>query len=75
MEITLFTTAMLLIMLLIDAWIIYSVFRSNKSGLVKAAWATFVLIVPIVGWATWGIAGPRGIVRPPPPLDTARDET
>ncbi|MDC3743564.1 PLDc N-terminal domain-containing protein [Pseudomonas syringae pv. syringae] len=65
MEITLFTTAMLLIMLLIDAWIIYSVFRSNKSGLVKAAWAAFVLIVPIVGWATWGIAGPRGIVRPP----------
>ncbi|MBD8598986.1 PLDc N-terminal domain-containing protein [Pseudomonas sp. CFBP 8772] len=65
MEITLFTTAMLLIMLLIDAWIIYSVSRSNKSGLVKAAWAAFVLIVPIVGWATWGIAGPRGTVRPP----------
>ncbi len=65
MEITLFTTAMLLIMLLIDAWIIYSVSRSNKSGMVKAAWAAFVLIVPIVGWATWGIAGPRGIVRSP----------
>lgn len=56
---------MLLIMLLIDVWIIYSVSRSNKSGLVKAAWAAFVLIVPIVGWAMWGIAGPRGIVRPP----------
>jgi hypothetical protein len=65
MEITLFTTAMLLIILLIDAWIIYSVSRSNKSGSVKVAWAALVLIVPVIGWAIWGVAGPRGIVRSP----------
>lgn len=65
MEITLFTTALLLIILLIDAWIIYSVSRSNKSGSVKAAWAALVFIVPVIGWAIWGVAGPRGIVRSP----------
>lgn len=65
MEITLFSTAMVLIILLVDAWIVYSVFRSNKSGSVKAAWAALVFIVPVIGWAIWGVAGPRGIVRAP----------
>jgi len=58
-----FWIAVAAILLLIDLWAIVSVFRSDKSDSVKAAWALLILALPVVGLGIWGVAGPRGIKR------------
>ncbi|WP_049276465.1 PLDc N-terminal domain-containing protein, partial [Pseudomonas putida] len=55
-----FWIAVAAILLLIDLWAIVSVFRSDKSDAVKAAWALLILALPLVGLGIWGVAGPRG---------------
>jgi hypothetical protein len=42
-----------------------SVFRSDKTVGVKAAWAIGLIIFPVVGLIVWGVAGPRGIKEGP----------
>lgn len=61
----LFSIAVAVIILLVDLWAIVSVFRSNKSVGVKAAWAIGLIVFPVLGLIVWGIAGPRGIKEGP----------
>ncbi|MFS0827330.1 PLDc N-terminal domain-containing protein [Pseudomonas phoenicis] len=49
------------IVLLVDLWIIVSVFRSEKSPGTKLFWALLVVLLPVLGMVIWGVAGPRGI--------------
>lgn len=58
-----FWIAVAAILLLIDLWAIVSVFRSDKSDASKALWALVIVVLPLVGLAIWGVAGPRGIKR------------
>jgi len=58
-----FWIAVAAILLLIDLWAIVSVFRSDKTDAVKAAWALLIVALPLVGLGIWGVAGPRGIKR------------
>ncbi|MFJ3152143.1 hypothetical protein GVN15_17825 [Pseudomonas putida] len=58
-----FWIAVAAILLLIDLWAIVSVFRSDKSDACKVLWALVIVVLPIVGLAIWGVAGPRGIKR------------
>ncbi|MCC9005742.1 PLDc N-terminal domain-containing protein [Pseudomonas putida] len=58
-----FWIAVTAILLLIDLWGIVSVFRSDKTDTVKAAWALLIVALPLVGLGIWGVAGPRGIKR------------
>lgn len=60
---TYFWIAVAAIILLVDLWAMVSVFRSDKSGAVKVMWALILLVLPVVGVAIWGVAGPRGIKR------------
>jgi hypothetical protein len=56
-----FSIAVAVIILLVDLWAIISVFRSDKTVGVKAAWAISLIIFPVIGLIVWGVAGPRGI--------------
>ncbi|WP_065257366.1 PLD nuclease N-terminal domain-containing protein [Pseudomonas bananamidigenes] len=60
-----FMIAMAVIILLIDLWAIISVFRSDKTVGIKAAWAIGLIVFPVLGLIVWGIAGPRGIKEGP----------
>ncbi|MEB3436913.1 PLD nuclease N-terminal domain-containing protein [Pseudomonas sp. A2] len=58
-----FWIAVAAILLLIDLWAIVSVFRSDHSDACKVLWTLVIVVLPIVGLAIWGVAGPRGIKR------------
>jgi bacteriorhodopsin len=60
-----FWIAVAVIVLLLDLWVILSVFRSEKSAGTKAGWALLVIVLPVVGLAVWGVAGPRGVKQGP----------
>ncbi|MBP0947469.1 PLD nuclease N-terminal domain-containing protein [Pseudomonas alliivorans] len=60
-----FWIAALVIVLALDAWLIYSVWRSTKSSGTKVGWTVLILALPIVGAGIWGVAGPRGVVEAP----------
>ncbi|CAM3097953.1 hypothetical protein BZK31_13480 [Pseudomonas floridensis] len=60
-----FWIAAVIIVLALDAWVIYSVWRSTKPQGTKAGWTVLVLVLPIVGAGIWGISGPRGVVEAP----------
>jgi hypothetical protein len=65
MDFSLFIVAAVVIILALDAWAIFSVMRSTKASGTKLGWAVLILVMPLVGLAIWGIAGPRGVVIPP----------
>lgn len=65
MEITLFWMGVFLLCVLIDTWIVVSICRSNKGTSTKTGWVLLVILLPMVGWVIWGIAGPRGVARAP----------
>lgn len=60
-----FWVAVAVIILVIDLWAIASVWRTTKTQGTKLGWAVLILALPVVGFAIWGIAGPRGIVEAP----------
>jgi hypothetical protein len=62
---TVFSIGVVVIVLLVDLWAIASVWRSTKASGTKLGWTILILVLPLVGLAIWGIAGPRGIVEPP----------
>ncbi|WP_110951270.1 PLD nuclease N-terminal domain-containing protein [Pseudomonas bohemica] len=65
MEITFFWVAAVVIVLAIDLWAIASVWRTTKSQGTKLGWAVLILVLPVIGFGIWGIAGPRGVAEPP----------
>ncbi|MCQ9186168.1 PLDc N-terminal domain-containing protein, partial [Streptomyces sp. IBSBF 2953] len=60
-----FAIAVAVIILLVDLLAIVSVFRSDKTVGIKAAWALGLIIFPVLGLIVWGLAGPRGIKEGP----------
>lgn len=65
MDFTLITLAAVVIILALDVWAIVSVMRSTKTSATKLGWAAVILVMPLVGLAIWGIAGPRGVAIAP----------
>ncbi|MDD1967493.1 PLD nuclease N-terminal domain-containing protein [Pseudomonas putida] len=65
MELTAIWWILALVLLLVDIWAIASVWRTSKSSGTKAGWALLILVLPVIGLAIWGIAGPRGVAEPP----------
>lgn len=49
-----------LIVLALDIWAIVSIVGSSASTGKKVLWVLLVLILPILGFIIWLIAGPRG---------------
>ena len=67
-----FWIAAAVIILALDAWLINSVWRSTKSSGTKMAWAILILVLPVIGAAIWGVAGPRGVAEAPTSPDHSK---
>ncbi|EGH74123.1 PLD nuclease N-terminal domain-containing protein [Pseudomonas syringae pv. syringae] len=65
METSIFWTAATVIVLILDIWALVSVWKSTKSSGTKLGWTVLIFVLPMVGLAIWGIAGPRGVAIPP----------
>lgn len=52
-----------LIVLALDIWAIVSIFGSNVTTGKKVLWTLLVLILPILGFIIWLVAGPRAAAR------------
>lgn len=55
--------AALVLLLLVDAWAINSVLRSDSSASRKLGWSLLILLLllPVLGLVLWGWTGPRGL--------------
>ncbi|HCF6751209.1 TPA: PLDc N-terminal domain-containing protein [Pseudomonas aeruginosa] len=53
--------ALLVLLLLVDAWAINSVLRSYSSASRKLGWSLLILLLPVLGLVLWGWTGPRGL--------------
>ena len=51
------------VVLLFDIWAIINVLSSNSSGLSKAGWTIGILILPVIGFVVWYLAGPKSSER------------
>ncbi|SHH15900.1 PLDc N-terminal domain-containing protein [Marivita hallyeonensis] len=49
-----------LLVLVANIYAIYQIFTSAASTLPKVIWTLVILILPVVGFIVWLIAGPRG---------------
>lgn len=48
-----------IIVLILDLWAIISIVTSGRSVGAKVLWCLLVIILPIIGFIIWLIAGPR----------------
>ncbi|MFP7673838.1 PLDc N-terminal domain-containing protein [Marivita sp. S0852] len=48
-----------LILLVLNIWALVSIIGSNASTGSKVGWSLLVLVLPLVGFIIWLIAGPR----------------
>ena len=49
-----------LVVLIADIYAIYNILTSGASLVAKIIWTLLVLILPVVGFIIWLVAGPRG---------------
>ncbi len=49
-----------LLVLIADIYAIYHVLTSGASGLSKILWTVAIVVLPVLGFIVWLIAGPRG---------------
>ncbi|MFC3614637.1 PLDc N-terminal domain-containing protein [Lutimaribacter marinistellae] len=49
-----------ILVLIADIYAIYQVFTSGASTLAKIVWTLVILILPVLGFIAWLVAGPRG---------------
>ena len=49
-----------LIVLILDIWAIIKVVQSGASTGAKVIWVVLILVLPVVGFLIWLLAGPKG---------------
>ncbi|MCZ4354162.1 PLD nuclease N-terminal domain-containing protein [Roseovarius aestuarii] len=49
-----------ILVLIADLYAIYQVLTSSASTAAKVVWTLAILILPVLGFIVWLIAGPRG---------------
>ncbi|WP_425073013.1 PLD nuclease N-terminal domain-containing protein [Sagittula sp. S175] len=49
-----------LIILVLDIYAIYQTLTSGASTVAKIVWTLAILILPVLGFIAWLVAGPRG---------------
>lgn len=52
-----------LILLVLDLWAIVSILSSSASTGHKVLWTLLVLLLPLIGFVIWLVAGPRAAGR------------
>ena len=65
MDVIYFWIGITAILLLLDLWVLNSVWRSDNTSGSKAMWSALVILLPFIGLAVWAIAGPRGVTKGP----------
>jgi hypothetical protein len=53
-----------LIVLVADIWAIVSTFQSRATTGKKVLWIVLVLLLPVIGFVVWLLAGPKSGGRP-----------
>lgn len=53
-----------LLLLIADVWAIVNVFGSAASTGAKVGWTVLILLLPLLGFIIWLIAGPRSVKAP-----------
>lgn len=48
-----------LLILVADIWAILNVMQSRSSTAAKVVWAVLIIIMPLLGFIVWLLAGPR----------------
>ncbi len=48
-----------IVLLVADVWAIVNIFQSSASTERKVLWTVLVVLLPLVGFIAWLIAGPR----------------
>jgi Phospholipase_D-nuclease N-terminal len=48
-----------LLVLIADVWAIVNVFGSSASTGAKVIWTVLILLLPVIGFLIWLVAGPR----------------
>ena len=48
-----------LVLLALDLWALVSIFGSTATTGKKVLWSLFVILLPLVGFIVWLMAGPR----------------
>ncbi|MEE4119848.1 MAG: PLDc N-terminal domain-containing protein [Paracoccaceae bacterium] len=49
-----------LIILVLDIYAIYQTLTSGASTLAKVVWTVAIILLPVLGFIVWLVAGPRG---------------
>lgn len=49
-----------LIVLIANIYAIFKIWTSAASGLAKIIWTIVILILPVLGFIAWLVAGPKG---------------
>ena len=52
-----------LLVLLLDIYAIYNVLVSGASLPAKLLWTLGIIVLPVIGFVVWLLAGPRGSAR------------
>lgn len=50
-----------LIILILDIWAIISVVGSNATTGAKVLWVVLIIVLPLIGFIIWLLAGPRSV--------------
>lgn len=48
-----------LVLLIADIWAVINIFQSRSSTGAKVAWTLLIVILPLLGFVIWLMAGPR----------------
>lgn len=54
------TALVLLVVLALDIWAIYSLLTSPANTLAKGLWTVAILVFPLIGPLVWFLVGPKG---------------
>jgi len=61
----LFWLGAFIVITFVDLMAILNLWRSEKSFNTRLMWVLIILPLPVIGLVIWGIAGPRGMPKPP----------
>ncbi len=50
-----------LLVLVADIWAILNIVQSGESTTSKALWVVLVLVLPVIGFIIWYVAGPKSV--------------
>ncbi|MET1078993.1 MAG: PLD nuclease N-terminal domain-containing protein [Pseudomonas sp.] len=47
------------VLVVVNLWLVANILRTDRSIPTQISWSLIVVLLPLLGWIAWGIAGPR----------------